>query len=141
MILVHLQRCGHKPIALMGGATGMVGDPSGKSKERNMLSEDILQHNLKCVQKQMERFLDFDCGDNSAEIVNNYDWFKELSFLDFIRDAGKHIPINYMMAKDSVKSHKNFCTKYNLTHKLISDPDILLQKEFDIDSIISPLFT
>lgn len=104
MILVHLQRCGHKPIVLMGGATGMVGDPSGKSKERNMLSEDILQHNLKCVQKQMERFLDFDCGDNSAEIVNNYDWFKELSFLDFIRDAGKHIPINYMMAKDSVKS-------------------------------------
>ncbi|MBH83893.1 MAG: tyrosine--tRNA ligase [Flavobacteriales bacterium] len=104
MILVHLQRCGHKPIALMGGATGMVGDPSGKSKERNMLSEDILQHNLKCVQKQMERFLDFDCGNNSAEIVNNYDWFKELSFLDFIRDAGKHIPINYMMAKDSVKS-------------------------------------
>ena len=104
MILVHLQRCGHKPIALMGGATGMVGDPSGKSKERNMLSEDILQHNLKCVQKQMECFLDFDCGDNSAEIVNNYDWFKELSFLDFIRDAGKHIPINYMMAKDSVKS-------------------------------------
>ena len=104
MILVHLQRCGHKPIALMGGATGMVGDPSGKSKERNMLSEDILQHNLKCVQKQMERFLDFDCGDNSAEIVNNYDWFKELSFLDFIKDAGKHIPINYMMAKDSVKS-------------------------------------
>ena len=104
MILVHLQRCGHKPIALMGGATGMVGDPSGKSKERNMLSEDVLQHNLICVQKQMERFLDFDCGDNSAEIVNNYDWFKELSFLDFIRDAGKHIPINYMMAKDSVKS-------------------------------------
>ena len=104
MILVHLQRCGHKPIVLMGGATGMVGDPSGKSKERNMLSEEILQHNLKCVQKQMERFLDFDCGDNSAEIVNNYDWFKELSFLDFIRDAGKHIPINYMMAKDSVKS-------------------------------------
>ena len=104
MILVHLQRCGHKPIALMGGATGMVGDPSGKSKERNMLSEDILQHNLKCVQKQMERFLDFDCGDNSAEIVNNYDWFKDFSFLDFIRDAGKHIPINYMMAKDSVKS-------------------------------------
>ena len=104
MILVHLQRCGHKPIALMGGATGMVGDPSGKSKERNMLSENILQRNLKCVQKQMERFLDFDCGDNSAEIVNNYDWFKDFSFLDFIRDAGKHIPINYMMAKDSVKS-------------------------------------
>ena len=104
MILVHLQRCGHKPIALMGGATGMVGDPSGKSKERNMLSEEVLQHNLTCVQKQMERFLDFDCGENSAEIVNNYDWFKDFSFLDFIREAGKHISINYMMAKDSVKS-------------------------------------
>ncbi len=104
MILVHLQRCGHKPIALMGGATGMVGDPSGKSKERNMLSEDVLQHNLNCVQEQMERFLDFDCGDTSAEIVNNYDWFKDFSFLDFIREAGKHISINYMLAKDSVKS-------------------------------------
>ncbi len=104
MILVHLQRCGHKPIALMGGATGMVGDPSGKSKERNMLSEDVLQHNLQSVQKQMERFLDFDCGETSAEIVNNYDWFKGFSFLDFIREAGKHISINYMMAKDSVKS-------------------------------------
>jgi tyrosyl-tRNA synthetase len=88
----------------MGGATGMVGDPSGKSKERNMLSEDVLQHNLQSVQKQMERFLDFDCGETSAEIVNNYDWFKDFSFLDFIREAGKHISINYMMAKDSVKS-------------------------------------
>ena len=104
MILVHLQRCGHKPIALMGGATGMVGDPSGKSKERNMLSEDVLQHNLQSVQKQMERFLDFDSGETSAEIVNNYDWFKDFSFLDFIREVGKHISINYMMAKDSVKS-------------------------------------
>ena len=104
MILVHLQRCGHKPIALMGGATGMVGDPSGKSKERNMLSEDVLQHNLQSVQKQMERFLDFDCGECSAEIVNNHDWFKDFSFLDFIREAGKHISINYMLAKDSVKS-------------------------------------
>ncbi|MDG1916463.1 MAG: tyrosine--tRNA ligase [Flavobacteriales bacterium] len=104
MILVHLQRCGHKPIALMGGATGMVGDPSGKSKERNMLSEEVLQHNLNSVQKQMERFLDFDCGAKSAEIVNNYNWFKEFSFLDFIREAGKHISINYMLAKDSVKS-------------------------------------
>ena len=82
----------------------MVGDPSGKSKERNMLSEEVLQHNLTCVQIQMERFLDFDCGENSAEIVNNYDWFKNFSFLDFIREAGKHISINYMMAKDSVKS-------------------------------------
>lgn len=104
MILVHLQRCGHKPIALMGGATGMVGDPSGKSKERNMLSEEVLQHNLSSVQKQMERFLDFDCGENAAEIVNNYDWFKSFGFLDFIREVGKNITVNYMMAKDSVKS-------------------------------------
>lgn len=104
MILVHLQRCGHKPVALMGGATGMVGDPSGKSKERNMLSEDKLQHNLISVQKQMERFLDFDCGSTSAEIVNNYDWFKSFNFLDFIREIGKSISVNYMMAKDSVKS-------------------------------------
>lgn len=104
MTLVHLQRAGHKPFALVGGATGMVGDPSGKSAERNLLSEDILQHNLACVQKQLEKFLDFDCGDNSAEVVNNYDWFKEFSFLDFIRDVGKHITVNYMMAKDSVKN-------------------------------------
>ena len=104
MTLVHLQRSGHKPFALVGGATGMVGDPSGKSKERNLLSADILEHNLTCVQKQLARFLDFDCGDNSAEIVNNYDWFKDFNFLDFIRDVGKHISINYMMAKDSVKS-------------------------------------
>ena len=104
MTLVHLQRSGHKPFALVGGATGMVGDPSGKSKERNLLSPDILAHNLKCVQKQLARFLDFDCGENSAEIVNNFDWFKGFGFLDFIRDVGKHISINYMMAKDSVKS-------------------------------------
>lgn len=104
MTLVHLQRAGHKPLALVGGATGMVGDPSGKSKERNLLSEEILAHNLSCVQKQLARFLDFECGENSAEIVNNYDWFKDFNFLDFIRDVGKHISINYMMAKDSVKS-------------------------------------
>jgi tyrosyl-tRNA synthetase len=104
MILVHLQRCGHKPFALVGGATGMVGDPSGKSKERNLLDEKTLNHNLACVQKQLEQFLNFDCGANSAEVVNNYDWFKEFNFLDFIRDVGKHIPVNYMMAKDSVKS-------------------------------------
>lgn len=104
MTLVHLQRTGHKPFALVGGATGMVGDPSGKSKERNLLSPDILEHNLKCVQKQLARFLDFDCGENSAEIVNNFDWFKGFGFLDFIREVGKHISINYMMAKDSVKS-------------------------------------
>ena len=104
MTLVHLQRSGHKPFALVGGATGMVGDPSGKSKERNLLSADILEHNLKCVQKQLACFLDFNCGENSAEIVNNLDWFKGFGFLDFIRDVGKHISINYMMAKDSVKS-------------------------------------
>ena len=104
MILVHLQRCGHKPFALVGGATGMVGDPSGKSKERNLLDKKTLNNNLTAVQKQLEKFLDFDCGANSAEVVNNYDWFKNLNFLDFIRDIGKHISINYMMAKDSVKS-------------------------------------
>ena len=104
MILVHLQKAGHKPIALVGGATGMVGDPSGKSKERNLLDEKTLNHNLKCMQAQLEKFLDFDCGENSAEVVNNFDWFKEFSFLDFIRDVGKHMSVNYMMAKDSVKS-------------------------------------
>ncbi len=103
MLLVHLQKAGHKPIALVGGATGMVGDPSGKSKERNLLSEEILNHNLKCVQKQLEKFLDFDTNNNPAEIVNNYDWFKNMGFLEFIRDIGKHITINYMTAKDSVK--------------------------------------
>lgn len=104
MTLVHFQRCGHKPIALIGGATGMVGDPSGKSAERNLLSEDILKHNQACVKAQLEKFLDFNTKTNPAEMVNNYDWFKEFSFLDFIRDVGKHISINYMMAKDSVKN-------------------------------------
>lgn len=103
MTLVRFQLAGHKPFALVGGATGMVGDPSGKSQERNLLSEDILNDNLKGIQSQLERFLDFDCGANSAEIVNNYDWFKSFTFLDFIRDVGKHITVNYMMAKDSVK--------------------------------------
>jgi tyrosyl-tRNA synthetase len=104
MILVHLQNAGHKPYALVGGATGMVGDPSGKSAERNLLDEETLNHNVSCIKKQLEQFLDFECGENSAEMVNNYDWFKEFNFLDFIRDVGKHIPVNYMMAKDSVKS-------------------------------------
>ena len=103
MILVHFQRSGHKPVALVGGATGMVGDPSGKSSERNLLSPEVLNHNLSCVRVQLERFLDFDCGQNSAEIVNNYDWFKDFKFLDFIRDVGKHITISYMLAKDSVQ--------------------------------------
>ena len=104
LLLVHLQKAGHKPYALVGGATGMVGDPSGKSEERNLLSEDVLNHNLACVKKQLEKFLDFDRSKaNAAEMVNNYDWFKDLSFLHFIRDVGKHITVNYMMAKDSVK--------------------------------------
>ncbi len=104
MTLVHFQRCGHKPIALVGGATGMVGDPSFKSAERKLLDNEQLNHNLSCQKAQLEKFLDFNCGENSAEVVNNYDWFKEFSFLDFIRDVGKHITVNYMMAKDSVKS-------------------------------------
>ncbi|WP_448699786.1 tyrosine--tRNA ligase [Mucilaginibacter sp. AW1-3] len=104
MTLIHFQRAGHKPYALVGGATGMVGDPSGKSAERNLLSEDALQHNLRGIQSQLEKFLDFDCGANSAQMVNNYDWFKNFNFLDFIRDVGKHITVNYMMAKDSVKN-------------------------------------
>ena len=104
LLLVHLQNAGHKPYALVGGATGMVGDPSGKSEERNLLSEEVLLHNQEGVRKQLERFLDFDASKkNAAVMVNNYDWFKEINFLSFIRDAGKHITVNYMMAKDSVK--------------------------------------
>ncbi len=103
LLLVHLQKAGHKPIALVGGATGMVGDPSGKSEERNLLSEEALRHNQAGVKKQLEKYLDFNCGATSAEMVNNYDWFRDISFLDFIRDVGKHITVNYMMAKDSVK--------------------------------------
>ena len=104
LLLVHLQRAGHKPIALVGGATGMVGDPSGKSEERNLLSEETLRHNQEGVKKQLMQFLDFDPSKpNSAEMVNNYDWFKEMGFLTFIRDVGKHITVNYMTSKDSVK--------------------------------------
>jgi tyrosyl-tRNA synthetase len=103
MTLIHFQRAGHKPFALVGGATGMVGDPSGKSAERNLLSEDVLNHNVKCLENQLKKFLDFNTGSNSAEMVNNYDWFKNFTFLDFIRDVGKHLTVNYMMAKDSVK--------------------------------------
>jgi len=103
MLLVHFQRAGHKPVALVGGATGMVGDPSGKSSERNLLDEATLQHNVACIKAQLERFLDFNDPVNPAELVNNYDWFKDMGFLQFIRDVGKHITVNYMMAKDSVK--------------------------------------
>ena len=104
MMLRHLQRSGHRPIALIGGATGMIGDPSGKSKERNLLDEETLRHNQACIKKQLEKFLDFDSdAENAAVLVNNYDWMKDYSFLDFIRDVGKHITVNYMMAKESVK--------------------------------------
>ena len=104
LLLVHLQKAGHKPYALVGGATGMVGDPSGKSEERNLLSEETLAHNIAGVQKQLSHFLNFDSKQsNAAEMVNNYDWFKDFNFLSFIREVGKHITVNYMMAKDSVK--------------------------------------
>jgi tyrosyl-tRNA synthetase len=104
MLLAHFQRAGHKPLALVGGATGMIGDPSGKSSERNFLDENTLNHNLNCQKKQLAKFLDFDSKENNAAVlVNNYDWMKPISFLEFIRDVGKHITVNYMMAKDSVK--------------------------------------
>src|SRR5215216_6936951 len=104
LLLLHLQKAGHKPIVLVGGATGMVGDPSGKSQERNLLNEETLQKNLEGVKNQLQRFLDFDSDKpTSAELVNNYDWFKEINLLDFIRDVGKHITVNYMMSKDSVR--------------------------------------
>jgi tyrosyl-tRNA synthetase len=103
MTLIHFQRAGHKPFALVGGATGMVGDPSGKNAERNLLNEETLNHNVNCIHAQLEKFLNFNSGANSAVMVNNYDWFKHFNFLAFIRDVGKHITVNYMMAKDSVK--------------------------------------
>lgn len=126
MTLVHLQRAGHKPFALVGGATGMVGDPSGKSKERNLLSSDVLDYNVNCVHEQLARFLNFDCGANSAEMVNNFDWFKEINFLDFIRDVGKHISVNYMMAKDSVKSRLETGMSFTeFTYQLVQGYDFL----------------
>jgi tyrosyl-tRNA synthetase len=108
MMLSHLQRCGHRPIALLGGATGMIGDPSGKSQERNLLDEATLRHNQECIKKQLSKFLDFDGKEpNAALLVNNYDWMSKFSFLGFIRDVGKHLTVNYMMAKDSVKKRLN----------------------------------
>ena len=124
MTLLHFQNAGHKPIALVGGATGMVGDPSGKSLERNLLSEELIRENLEKQKKQLEKFLDFNCGENSAEIVNNYDWFKNISFLDFIRDAGKHITVNYMLAKDSVKNRlENGMSFTEFSYQLIQGYD------------------
>ncbi len=104
MLLKHFQLAGHKPYVLIGGATGMIGDPSGKSQERNLLSEEALKYNQECIKKQLAQFLDFENGNNAAVMVNNFDWFKGIGFLDFLRDVGKHISVNYMMAKDSVKT-------------------------------------
>ncbi len=123
MTLLNFQKAGHKPFALVGGATGMVGDPSGKSAERNLLSEDVLRHNESCVKKQLEKFLDFS-GANAAEVVNNYDWFKEFSFLDFIRDVGKHITVNYMMSKDSVQKRLDSGLSFTeFTYQLVQGYD------------------
>lgn len=131
MLLAHYQRCGHKPIALVGGATGMIGDPSGKSSERNLLNEKTLRHNQECVKNQLAHFLDFDSdADNAAVLVNNYDWMKEFSFLEFIRDVGKHITVNYMMAKDSVKNRIGSESKEGMsftefTYQLVQGYDFL----------------
>jgi tyrosyl-tRNA synthetase len=123
MTLLNFQKAGHKPFALVGGATGMVGDPSGKSAERNLLSEDVLRHNESCVKKQLEKFLDF-TGSNKAEMVNNYDWFKEFRFLDFIRDVGKHITVNYMMSKDSVQKRLDSGLSFTeFTYQLVQGYD------------------
>jgi tyrosyl-tRNA synthetase len=124
MLLVHLQRAGHKPYALVGGATGMVGDPSGKSSERKFLDENILRENQAGVKGQLEKFLDFDCGENAAEMVNNYDWFKDFGFLQFLRDVGKYISVNYMMGKDSVKTRLTTGISYTeFTYQLLQGYD------------------
>jgi tyrosyl-tRNA synthetase len=124
MTLLHFQKAGHKPIALVGGATGMVGDPSGKSQERNLLSEDTLNHNKASVRAQLEKFLDFSAGENAAEMVDNYDWFRNMGFLEFIRDAGKHITINYMLAKDSVQKRLDTGMSFTeFTYQLVQGYD------------------
>ena len=131
MMLKHFQIAGHKPIALVGGATGMIGDPSGKSEERNLLDEESLRHNQECIKSQLSKFIDFNSDAvNSAEIVNNYDWMKNYSFLDFIREIGKHITVNYMMSKDSVKKRlgpdsKNGMSFTEFTYQLVQGNDFL----------------
>ena len=131
MMLRHLQRCGHKPIILVGGATGMIGDPSGKSQERNLLNDETLRHNQECIKQQVAKFLDFEAeGDNAAEMVNNYDWMKDFTFLDFAREVGKHITVNYMMAKESVQQRLNGTARDGLsftefTYQLLQGYDFL----------------
>ena len=131
MMLRHLQRCGHKPIILVGGATGMIGDPSGKSQERNLLNEETLRHNQECIKNQVAKFLDFESKEpNAAEMVNNYDWMKDFTFLDFAREVGKHITVNYMMAKDSVQQRLNGTARDGLsftefTYQLLQGYDFL----------------
>ena len=135
MMLRHFQRCGHKPLALIGGATGMIGDPSGKSQERNLLDEETLRHNVACIKKQLSKFLDFDSNaPNRAELVNNYDWMKDFTFLDFAREVGKHITVNYMMAKDSVQKRLNGEARDGLsftefTYQLLQGYDFLYLNE------------
>ena len=131
MMLRHLQRCGHKPIILVGGATGMIGDPSGKSQERNLLDDKTLYHNQECIKAQVAKFLDFDTdAPNKAEMVNNYDWMKNFTFLDFAREVGKHITVNYMMAKESVQQRLNGTARDGLsftefTYQLLQGYDFL----------------
>jgi tyrosyl-tRNA synthetase len=131
MMLKHFQVAGHKPLALVGGATGMIGDPSGKSEERNLLDEKVLRHNQECIKKQLLKFLDFDnAKPNHAEIVNNYDWMKEFSFLGFLRDVGKHLSVNYMMAKDSVKKRLETGLSFTeFTYQLVQGYDFLWLNE------------
>ena len=131
MMLRHLQHCGHKPIILVGGATGMIGDPSGKSQERNLLNDETLRHNQECIKQQVAKFLDFDGNEpNAAEMVNNYDWMKDFTFLDFAREVGKHITVNYMMAKESVQQRLNGTARDGLsftefTYQLLQGYDFL----------------
>ena len=131
MMLRHLQRCGHKPIILVGGATGMIGDPSGKSQERNLLNDETLRHNQECIKAQVAKFLDFESKEeNAAEMVNNYDWMKDFTFLDFAREVGKHITVNYMMAKESVQQRLNGTARDGLsftefTYQLLQGYDFL----------------
>ena len=131
MMLRHLQRCGHKPIILVGGATGMIGDPSGKSQERNLLNDETLRHNQECIKQQVAKFLDFESTEpNAAEMVNNYDWMKNFTFLDFAREVGKHITVNYMMAKESVQQRLNGTARDGLsftefTYQLLQGYDFL----------------